>query len=180
MELYMIELGIYDVGFSQAPDRFSGGSNQRLECLCACLHATKSWVEIFLRIPPVQYVGLSVSFYKNSGRCFMAMYRLLTFDHTDWDRELARETLDSSSFLDQVEKNFSLVKDAAGPDLEGSDHVDPFSFKSSHIRTARISLEAAIGLYKSTSTAQSGETSGFPMEKFDNEWLRDLFDPRSQ
>ncbi len=86
---------------------------------------------------------------------------------------MIRETLDSPSFLEQAEKNFSLVKDAAGFDLEGSDDVDPFSFKASHIRTTRTSLETAIGLYNSTSTAQSGETNGFPMEAFDNEWLRD-------
>jgi hypothetical protein len=180
MELYITEVSIYDIGFSQAPDLFNGRSNQRIECLCACLHATKSWMEIFLRIPPAQYVGFSTSFYKNSGRCFMGMYRLLTFDHIDWDRELARETLGPLSFLEQAEKNFSLVKDVVGFDLEGSDDVNPFSFKASAIRNARASLEAAIAFSKSTSTAQSNEMNGIPLEMFDYEWLRDLFDPWSQ
>jgi hypothetical protein len=41
-------------------------------------------------------------------------------------------------------------------------------------------LEAAIAFSKSTSTAQSDEMNGIPLEMFDYEWLRDLFDPWSQ
>src|ERR1700753_1547419 len=121
MELYDTELRIYEIGLSQPPDVFSDCYNRRLECLCACLNAAKSWAEVFLSIPPAQYLGFSTSTYINLIHCFIGIYRLSTFEHPEWDRSIVQENLDVGSFSEQVERNFSQVKEVAGIDLDGSE-----------------------------------------------------------
>jgi hypothetical protein len=110
MEIYDTEMRIHEIALSQAPDIFSGQENRRLECLYACLNAAKSWVDVFLSIPPVQYVGFSASTYVNLIHCFVSIYRLLTFEHPEWDVGVVRQNLDVSSFAEQTERNFSQVK----------------------------------------------------------------------
>jgi hypothetical protein len=178
MELYNTELSIYEIGLSQAPDIFSGQYNRRLECLCACLNATKSWVDIFLGILPAQYVGFSALIYSNMVRCFISIYRLSTFEHPEWDRGLVRENLDVSLFLDKAEKNFTQVKEAAGLDLCGSEDIDSFNIMASKIRVIKMLWDATtVSTMASNGVAPSDEMGDFPMEFLEDDWLRDLLGP---
>jgi hypothetical protein len=175
MELYNTELSIHEIGLSQAPDIFSGQYNRQLECLCACLNATKSWVDVFLSILPAQYVGFSASIYLNLIHCFVGIYRLSTFEHPEWDRGLVRENLDVSLFLEKAEGNFSQVKEAAGLDLDGSEDIDTFNIMASKTRVIKMWWEATNPSTMGSLGIASGDEMGeFPMECLDDNWLRDV------
>ena len=142
LEIYTVDIGIHEVGFSQAQDLFMGQSNQRFECLFACLQAIKSWTEIFLSIPPAQYVGFSTCTYAMMARCLIDLRRLLTCEHPEWDPRLVQQSLDVSSVLEQTERNFAQVKDAAYLDRGGSQDCDFFSIMASRLRPMKVSWDA--------------------------------------
>jgi len=181
MELYTTELSIYEIGLSQALDVFSGQKNRRIECLCICLNAVKSWIEVFLSIPVAQYVGFSALVYSNIMHCFVDIYRLSTFEHAEWDRELFREQLHVSSFLEQCEKNFAGVKEAAGLDIGGSEDMDSFSIMTSRVRVVKMSWDAAnASMTNSVGMPSNDESYDFPMDFSDEDWMRDLLGPWNQ
>ncbi|KAI4098968.1 MAG: hypothetical protein L6R37_006216 [Teloschistes peruensis] len=123
LEIYIAELSVHEIGFSQAQDELTGAFNLRFECLSGCLQAIKCWIDVFLTIPPTEYVGFSASIYAMMARCLVDLWRLSTCDYPEWDHDLVRETLDVSSVLEQTQKNFSQVKDAAGFDRGGTSGI---------------------------------------------------------
>ncbi|KAK9257993.1 hypothetical protein V1519DRAFT_455882, partial [Lipomyces tetrasporus] len=178
MELYNTELNIHEIGLLQAPNSLRGQHNWLLECLFAYLNATKSWIDIFLSILPAQYVGFSAAIYTNMAHCFIGIYRLSTFEHPEWDRGLVRENLDVSLFLEQVEKNFAQVKEAAGLDLGGSEDIDSFNNFASRIKIIKMWWNARTVSTMAPHDTASGDVMGdFPMEFLDDDWLRDLLGP---
>lgn len=178
MELYNTELRIYEIGLSQAPDIFSGQYNRRLECLFACLNATKSWVNMFLSVPPAEFVGFSTAIYSHMASCFVGIYRLSTFEHPEWDRDLFRENLDVLFILEEAEKKFAKVKVAAGLDLGGSEDIDFFNTMASKMRFFKTSWDAmTVSAMSSVGTAPSDGMGDFHMEFLDEDWLRDLLGP---
>lgn len=173
MEFYNTELRIHEIALSQAPDIFSGQDNRRLECLYACLNAAKSWIDVFLSIPPVQYVDFSTSTYVNLIHCFVSIYRLMTFEHPEWDRGLVREHLDASSFAEQTERNFSQVKEDASLDLDGSEDMDIFSIMAAKARVIKMWMESV-----TVPIISSGDGMGdFPVGFLEDDWLRDVLGP---
>jgi len=178
MEIHMNELKIYGIGLTQAPDAFQGQYNRRVECLWACLTATKSWLDLFFCIPPARYFGFSLLMYANLGICFVNLYQLLTFEHSEWDRALARESVNLPLILEQGEKSFSEVKEAVGLESDGHEGIDAFTLMASRIRFARTSIGPGITqAMSSQSTAQYEGMGDFQMDLFDEEWLRDFMIP---
>ena len=176
MELYNTELTIYEVGLSQAPDIFSGQYNRRFECLHACLNAAKRWIDTFLQILPAQYVGFSMLTYVSLIRCFMGFYRLSIFEHPEWDRKLVQETMDIFVFLDETEKKFTLVKEAAGLDANGSTDADCFTILASRIRLLKMwDTMPATSSMAHLNTALGEEMADF--STLDDDWLNYLFSP---
>jgi len=178
MELYDTELRIHEVGLSQSPDVFCGQDNLRLECLYACFNAAKGWVDVFLSIPPVQYVGFSTPTYVSLMHWFVSVYRLSTFEHPEWDRGFVRQNLDLSSALETTERNFLQVKEVAGLDPNGSDDLDTFSIMASKARVIRMWWEATAGsTSNSVGEAPSEGMNDIPMDFLDDSWLRDVLGP---
>ena len=107
--------------------------------------------------------------------CFLGMYRLSTFEHPEWDRGFVQETLNISSLLGEVEKNFRQVKEAAGLDLGSPDSVNYFSSMASKVRSTKMAWDpTAASTMASLSAAPGDEQGDFPMELLDDEWLRAL------
>lgn len=129
---------------SQAPDIFVGHINQRFECLFACLQAVKSWIDVFLSIPPAEYVGFSVCIYAKMARCLVGLWRLSTCEHPEWDRSLVRTTLDVSFILAETEKNFADVKAAASLDPGLPPGADAFIMMASRLGSMKASWDAMI------------------------------------
>ena len=176
MELYNTELSVYEVGLSQTPDIFIGQYNRQLECLYACLNAAKRWIDTFLEILPAQYVGFSMLTYAGLARCFMGFYSLSVFENSEWDRELVRDTMDVSVFLDVTEKKFAQVKEAAGLDVGGSTDVDRFTVLASKIRLIKMWDAIPASSMAPLNTALEEDMTGFSM-LLDDDWLNYLFSP---
>ena len=176
MEIHDTSLQIHEVALSHGSDIFSPSSNQRLESLYACLNTASSWVSIFLAIQPAQYVGLPTSTFAQFVHLFVTIYRLATFEDSSWDRQLVRETIDVTNFLEVTERNFLLVKDAAGLDKNGSADVDIFSIFAVRIKVFKI-WWAGTNLDGSAGTLEEEEAADLHMEFLDEEWLRDMLGP---
>ncbi|KAL4738265.1 hypothetical protein BDV11DRAFT_190010 [Aspergillus similis] len=142
LELHAAQIIIYSIGFSTAPDIFSSQSNQRFECVYACLQAAKSCLETFFTLLPVEYVGFSSLVYANMMRCFIGLYRLATCVHPEWDQALLRETLNVSWILEEASKRFAQVKGAAGLDPDSSEDHTSFSMVASRLQSMKVSWDA--------------------------------------
>lgn len=178
MEIHITEMTIHECGLSQASNIFTGQYNQRLDCLYSCLSATKSWAELFLTIPPAQYVAFSASMYSNMARCFIVICRLLTFEHPEWDRKFVRDTINVSTFLEQAEENFMQVAEAAGLDVGNSGGLDFFKAMAFKFRSMKISCSAVTGFLSSAQGLPATDgPDDFPMESLDDEWFRELLGP---
>jgi hypothetical protein len=176
MELHDTSLRIHEVALSHTPDIFSADSNQRLKSLYACLNAASSWVLIFLTIQPAHYVGLPTTTFAQFVHLFVSIYRLATFEDPSWDRRLVQETLDVSMFLETTERNFLLVKEAAGLDRDGSGDVDIFSVFAARVRVFQM-WWAATNVDAAGGASGREEMADLNMEFLDDEWLRDVVGP---
>ncbi|KAK9319612.1 hypothetical protein V1517DRAFT_310580 [Lipomyces orientalis] len=87
---------------------------QIIECLYSCLQAIKSWFDIFLKFDPSEYLGISMSVWKQLGGKVFLLYRLMALDDPAWDRDLVRRTANLSQILDQITTNLQHVAATAG------------------------------------------------------------------
>ena len=89
LERYYTEFRIYEIGLSQSSDIFTEQPNLRLECLFACLQATKSHGAALINIDPNQFPGLSAS---NRAGIVILSIRLLMFPsfYRSWRRSIRR------------------------------------------------------------------------------------------
>jgi hypothetical protein len=178
MEISVTEMLIHECGLSQVPNIFTGQYNLRLDCLYACVSATKAWAEIFLSIHPAQYVTFSASMYSNMARCFIVICRLMAFEHPEWDRKFVQDTLNVWSFLEQAEENFMQVAEAAGLDVGNSGGLDFFKAMAFKFRSMKMSCSAVFGFLSSAQSLPPMEgTDEFSMESLDDDWFRELLGP---
>ena len=166
LEIHITELSIHEIGFSQAQDEFTGPFNLRFECLFGCLQAIKSWIDVFLTIPPIEYVGFSASIYAMMARCLIDLWRLSTCEYAEWDDRLVRESLDVSSVIEQTQRNFSMVKDAAGLDLGVTQDCDFFGIMATKLSSMKASWDA-MSASTELATPLPDELGEFPMEFLD-------------
>ncbi|KAJ5713761.1 uncharacterized protein N7483_010942 [Penicillium malachiteum] len=80
---------------------------QRLESLCAALHATKRWLDIWLSIPPELYYGLPFTMFFQFSRALMSLFKLSTLEDPSWDRNVVRNTANVLEILDQIHFNMN-------------------------------------------------------------------------
>lgn len=104
---------------------------KQLKRLYACIESIKSWFEMFLAIPPADYIGFPFSISSQLVHCLTTLYRLSTLNDSNWDKGSVRETTDLLPILDQVINNMEQVAAVAG--LDDSDIAEGYEF----FRTAR-------------------------------------------
>ena len=101
-------------------------------------------------------------------RCLIGLWRLSTCEHPEWDRDLVRENLDVSLILEEAEKNFAQVKEAAGLDRGGSQDSDFFSIMASRLRSMKFKWDTlTTSTTASFSTALLDDLGDFPAEFLD-------------
>ena len=113
-QIYSTELSVHELALSKAFQSSSNSEFQRLECFYACLNATRSWFDLFLSVPPADYVGLPLGIFTQLAHCIVALYRLTVLDDPDWDKELVVKTANLMTILEGVCRNMSEVKEAVG------------------------------------------------------------------
>lgn len=95
------ELTIHEVAI-QAPSLPHSPELDRLESLCTSLRAAKSWLDIWLSIPPEQYMGISFTMFFQFSRALVSLYKLSTLDDPAWDKNLVRNTANILEILDRI------------------------------------------------------------------------------
>jgi hypothetical protein len=164
----MTEICVYEIGLSSGSDTFSGQPNQRFECLVACLRIIKLWIDLFLSIPPSDYIGFPACMFTKMTRCFIDLWRLQTFEHPEWDRSLVLETIDVSTVLTETATKSMQVKDAVGLDRGGSQDLDFFSVFASKLTSMKVWWDALnTSLTDSFNAPAMEEWTDFPAELFD-------------
>lgn len=176
MEVYDTTLCIHEIALSHSPDIFGADSNQRLKSLYACLNAVSSWVPMFLSILPAEYVGLPTTTFAQFVHLFVTIYRLATFEDPSWDRQLMKEALDVSMFLETTERNLLQVKEAACLDRNGSGDLDIFSVFAARVRVFKMWWEAT-NVDDAANSRETEEMANSNLEFLDDEWLRDMLGP---
>lgn len=137
---------MHEVAFSKSPLSDNSQGFHRLECLYACLNATKSWFDLFLTVLPASYIEFSLSVFTQLAHCVIVLYRLSTFEHPDWDVVSARETANLLFYLEQVVKKMSSVKQAAGLDTGKGDDIDIYSITCQKLGSIKTWWDAKLAV----------------------------------
>ncbi|KAE8146579.1 hypothetical protein BDV25DRAFT_162216 [Aspergillus avenaceus] len=160
---------------------------QMLEWLYACLDATKSWFDVFLSIPPVEYIGFPFSVFSQMVHNLVVLYQLSTFEDPAWDTAAVRRTADILAILDSVIYNMSQVAVLAG--MDGEPDTDVFSRVAKMYRSVRMGWEAKLGTEPFLPPgADPAQALPEPLEAMpldfpqvsDNDWLSDMLNSIAQ
>lgn len=103
-------------------------------------------------------------------RCFIDLWRLQTFEHSDWDRSLVASTIDVPAVLAAAERNFSMVNQMAGLNHEEAQDPDFYgavASKLSSMSTLWESLTTTPGNVHSEAACME-QWTGFSAELFDD------------
>ncbi|KAI7974339.1 hypothetical protein EIK77_008522 [Talaromyces pinophilus] len=142
LERYYTEFRIYEIGLSQSSDIFAEQPNLRLECLFACLQATKSYCTTLINIDLTQYPGLPALVTGQMTNCFACLCRLSMCEQSGWDRDIVNSTIDVSFFLQELEKKYAQVRETVGIDADDFGGSDYFTIKASKLRSMKASWDA--------------------------------------
>ncbi|KAI0385678.1 putative C6 transcription factor [Hypomontagnella monticulosa] len=82
---------------------------ERIECLWRSVTAIKSWLDIFLSLPPSEFRGFSFLLWAQMARCVVILYRLSTLEDPAWDRKAVRNVIDLPLVLDQIAEKLELT-----------------------------------------------------------------------
>ena len=183
--LYCTELSVNEIAFSQVPILTNFSDLKQLKRLYACVESIRSWFEVFLAIPPADYIGFPFSIFSQLVHCLTTLYRLSTLNDPNWDKGSVRETTDLLPVLDQVINNMEQVAAVAGLDNSDIAEGDVFSRTARKFRSIRLEWEAKLGpdelMVSAIPTRQSADatlTEAFPADFPDNDWMMDfLLDP---
>lgn len=138
LHLYHTELSLYEVGLLRRGELSDGPGFHRVDTFYACLHATKSWFDIFTNLGPDGYIGLSISTFTQLAHCIITLYRLSTVDDPAWNLILVREIADFSLILDQVINSMTGLKWVASPEFGESSQDDIITSTSQRLQRIKM------------------------------------------
>ncbi|KAH8125990.1 hypothetical protein LI328DRAFT_166834 [Trichoderma asperelloides] len=120
----------------------------RIDGLCACLSAAKSWFDVFLAISPAEYVGFPFAMYSHLRNCAVALYKILALEESPWDRASILGIVDISTIMDRSAQNLEQVRVIGGLEHSESEE-DLFTKLARRIRI--INHKCVDGLRADTS-----------------------------
>jgi hypothetical protein len=177
LELYNVELTMYEIAFSKIPNVFGDSDFQRLEYLHCCLRKTKSWFDTFFAMPAADYVGFPLNVWAQLAHCTVCLYRLCNFEAPGWDLTQVRKICNTSRILEQTLDRLREAKDAAFVDEDATNPFDSFQFISTKISSIKTYWDAkiAVDAMAPVSTAVPEGTSD--MDFLDEAWLQEFLGP---
>ena len=89
-------------------------SFERLDCLWRCLHAVKSWLDVFFTISPTAYVGFPFFYWFQLVRCIIILKHLSTFNDPAWDPQVVKNTVDIQQVLEWMAEKAELASKESG------------------------------------------------------------------
>jgi hypothetical protein len=106
-ELTINEISIVQPAVPNAPDL------KRLDSLYISLNATKCWLDLWLSIPPKNYIIISFVMFFQFTRAIVNLYKLSILEDPAWDRTMVRNTANLISYLESLEAKLQ----------EGANHI---------------------------------------------------------
>ncbi|CAI7653371.1 unnamed protein product [Penicillium pancosmium] len=111
-EFIIHESALKDVSPSSSPEL------HRLESLCTCLHAAKSWFDVWITIPGEDYLGMPFTMYFQFSRALVTLYKLSTLDDPAWDKTMVRNTANILEILDRLTYGMKTCADSLNVENE--------------------------------------------------------------
>lgn len=102
MHLSHSEIIINEASISKFPVLSNGPDLHRIECLYTCLRAAQTWMDVWLRIPPEDYISCSFSMFFQFSRALVNLYRISTLEDPAWDKCAVRETANLLEIIDRL------------------------------------------------------------------------------
>ena len=185
MHYHVVEISLYEAGLCQsslASDAIP--SFRRIELLCACLQAMKSYFEIFFSIPVANYVALSMPSWSHLTYSLNILHLLSSFNHPDWNLAYVRETIDFITVLGRLIEHLDSVNT-----LVGYGKIDMFSPVAKRMNCIKLYVEGKMtGHSEGNVGSEPGQIPDFepvPGEEdmadffqfLDDTWNRDLMEP---
>lgn len=119
MYLATAELTIHEVAMQPTSLLHSPELN-RLESLCACLQATKKFLDLWLSLHPAEYISCPFPIFYQFSFALVSLYKLSTLEDPAWDKGMVRNTANVLEFLDRCTYNMKRCADSI-PDLDPDD-----------------------------------------------------------
>ncbi|KAJ5227234.1 uncharacterized protein N7469_007240 [Penicillium citrinum] len=153
----------------------------RLESLCTCLHASKTWFDVYLSIPPETYLGIPFTIYFQFSRALVTLYKLSTLDDPAWDKNMVRNTANILDILDRITYG---MKTANSQDINEAEW-NIFDKGAKMAQSIKQGWEPKLmeTWYPSVSAngiegdfvASNAAIDASPMNGFDDAWMMEIF-----
>ncbi|KAJ5095926.1 hypothetical protein NUU61_005282 [Penicillium alfredii] len=99
------ELVIHEI-YIKTPTISHCSDPQGPKSLQISLQATKSWLDVWLAIPPEHYMAVSFTILFQFCRALINLYKLSTLDDPAWDKAAVQNTANLLHYLDTLHLNF--------------------------------------------------------------------------
>jgi hypothetical protein len=159
LNYYSAEIYLYEVCFKVPPSAGIDYSMYNLrftDIIYACFMATRSFFEVFLRIPSEDCCALTVVNIGHMFHAIAALYKLSVFNVDSWDVSNARKTLDLSNILCQLATRLEEAATAYGAMEENS----PWFFCVRKLKLLKTWWDITLTREMDLSTAVEGGADG--------------------
>lgn len=83
---------------------------QRLDALWRCVESVRAYFELYLALPPQDFLILPFQVFGQSVQASVTLLRLATLEHDGWDLAALREELNYSTIVGEITRKFELVE----------------------------------------------------------------------
>ncbi|KAJ5217264.1 hypothetical protein N7468_010272 [Penicillium chermesinum] len=106
VQVYLLnaELSIQELSFGFATQDFS--EIDGLKALGSGVQAAKSLLDVWLRLPPENYLGASIISFFQLNRALMDLLKLSTLEHLEWAKGHVQSIADIRQYIDAAVSNF--------------------------------------------------------------------------
>ncbi|PYI35854.1 hypothetical protein BP00DRAFT_333610 [Aspergillus indologenus CBS 114.80] len=140
---YNTSLSLYESALTKgAIASITNVSYEHLDYLYGCLEATKSWFDVFLSIPPAEYIGFPFAIFSQMVQNLVTLYQLTTLDNSVWDTTNVRRTADIIQIMNMVISNMGQVASLNG--IDGDPGGDIFSNIAKTYQAVRMGWETKL------------------------------------
>ncbi|KAF5864628.1 hypothetical protein ETB97_007186 [Aspergillus alliaceus] len=105
MYLANAELAIHELSI-RVPMPSNDPDPQELKSLDLSLQAAKSWLDVWLSVPPEHYLTVSAAILFQLCRALVNLYKLSTLGESVWDNNERQSTVNLLHYLDLLQVNF--------------------------------------------------------------------------
>jgi hypothetical protein len=178
-------MSLYEAGLCNPPlDNDPIPSFRRLELLCACLEAIKSYFAVFFSIQPSSYVSVCLTTWSQLSYSLAILHTLSSLQRPDWNLASVREAIDYNVVFGRLIGNLEHLIT-----LPGFEKLDVFSRSARWMKCVNVYVETkmaalphvAVGNDADQVTDFGGMSGTEDLTDFfqflDDAWMSDIMAP---